>query len=122
MPATSAAPLSGRERVVRIFTVVDLPAPLGPTRPNTLPGATPKLTPASAFTPLGYVFTRPVASIAISVMGTTALSEPSSGRELACRAVEAFQNSSSLLPRYFECQTIYLWYITWQGNNRRRAN
>ncbi len=53
MPATSASPESGRERVVRIFTVVDLPAPFGPTRPNTLPAATSKLTPSRARTPLG---------------------------------------------------------------------
>ena len=49
-PATYASPASGRESVVRIFTVVDLPAPLGPSRPNTVPLAAARLTPLSAFT------------------------------------------------------------------------
>ncbi len=39
-PATSACPESGRDRVVRILTVVDLPAPFGPSSANTLPAAT----------------------------------------------------------------------------------
>ena len=38
MPATRALPLSGRDRVVRIRTVVDLPAPLGPSSPKMVPG------------------------------------------------------------------------------------
>ena len=49
-PATKASPASGRESVVRIFTVVDLPAPLGPSRPNTVPLAAARLTPLSART------------------------------------------------------------------------
>ncbi len=53
MPATTASPWSGRDSVVRILTVVDLPAPLGPTRPKTVPASTSKLTPSSARTPLG---------------------------------------------------------------------
>ncbi len=36
-PATRASPASGRDSVVRIFTVVDLPAPFGLSRPNTVP-------------------------------------------------------------------------------------
>ena len=40
MPATVAAPLVGRDSVVRILMVVDLPAPFGPSRPNTVPGRT----------------------------------------------------------------------------------
>ena len=40
MPATLARPESGRESVVRILTVVDLPAPFGPSSPKTLPAAT----------------------------------------------------------------------------------
>ena len=39
-PATLAAPESGRDRVVRTFTVVDLPAPFGPRSPKTLPSST----------------------------------------------------------------------------------
>ena len=31
---------SGRDSVVRIFTVVDLPAPFGPSSPKIVPGAT----------------------------------------------------------------------------------
>ena len=37
-PATSARPPSARSSVVRIRTAVVLPAPLGPSRPKTLPG------------------------------------------------------------------------------------
>ena len=37
-PATRALPLSGRDSVVRILTVVDLPAPFGPSRPKMVPG------------------------------------------------------------------------------------
>jgi hypothetical protein len=37
--------------VVRIPTVVDLPAPLGPSRPNTSPGSTVKSIPRTASTP-----------------------------------------------------------------------
>ncbi len=50
MPATVALPPSGRARVVRIFTVVDFPAPFGPSSPNTVPGATEMLTPSRACT------------------------------------------------------------------------
>ncbi len=46
-----AAPPSGWARVVRIFTVVDLPAPFGPSRPNTVPSGTAKERPSSACTP-----------------------------------------------------------------------
>ena len=37
IPATTASPSSGRLRVVRTFTVVDLPAPFRPRRPKTVP-------------------------------------------------------------------------------------
>ena len=39
MPATQRAPLSGRESVVSTLTVVDLPAPLGPSSPKIVPAA-----------------------------------------------------------------------------------
>ena len=48
MPATRAAPLSGRDSVVRIRTVVDLPAPLGPSSPKMVPACTDRLRPSSA--------------------------------------------------------------------------
>ena len=41
-PARRAVPAVGATVVVSIPTVVDLPAPLGPSRPNTSPGATSK--------------------------------------------------------------------------------
>ncbi len=63
MPATVAEPAVGSVSVVRILMVVDLPAPLGPSRPNTVPGATAKLSPLSAVTS-PYSLTRPFASMA----------------------------------------------------------
>ena len=53
IPATVARPPSGRASVVRIRTVVDLPAPFGPSRPKTVPGSTEKLIPSSATTSPG---------------------------------------------------------------------
>ena len=44
-PATVAEPLLGLVRVVRIRTVVVLPAPLGPSRASTLPSGTSSETP-----------------------------------------------------------------------------
>jgi len=41
-PARRAVPAVGATVVVNIPTVVDLPAPLGPSNPNTSPGATSK--------------------------------------------------------------------------------
>ena len=52
-PATAARPPSGLDRVVRIRTVVVLPAPFGPSRAKTLPAATEKLSPSRARTPPG---------------------------------------------------------------------
>ena len=53
IPATVALPASGVASVVRILTAVDLPAPLGPSSANTLPGATANDSPSSAVTPFG---------------------------------------------------------------------
>ncbi len=50
MPATRALPSSGRDSVVRILTVVVLPAPFGPSSAYTLPAATEKVSPSSAST------------------------------------------------------------------------
>ena len=49
-PATVAEPPSGWASVVRIFTVVDLPAPFGPSSPKTVPAGTEKVRPSSACT------------------------------------------------------------------------
>jgi len=47
-PQTSARPASGRSSVARIRTMVVLPAPLGPSRPRTVPGGTLRSTPDRA--------------------------------------------------------------------------
>ena len=47
-PATSARPPSGSSSVVKIRTAVVLPAPFGPSRPNTVPAATSRSRPSSA--------------------------------------------------------------------------
>src|SRR5919106_3573592 len=65
-PPTRASPSFARLRVVRIFTVVDLPAPLGPSSPKTTPSGTEKERPSSAWTS-PYFLTRPVASIALVI-------------------------------------------------------
>ena len=49
-PATRACPLVGRSSVVRMRTVVVLPAPFGPSRPSTAPSGTSRLTPSIART------------------------------------------------------------------------
>ncbi len=52
-PASSALPSLGAIVVVSMPTVVDFPAPLGPSRPNISPGATSKSIPFTASTPPG---------------------------------------------------------------------
>src|SRR3954469_8655689 len=47
-PATRALPASGSSSVARMRTIVVLPAPLGPSTPSTVPGATASSTPSSA--------------------------------------------------------------------------
>src|SRR5204862_523046 len=54
-PASRALPEVGSIVVVSIPTVVDLPAPFGPSRPNTSPAATSKSMPFTASTQPGYV-------------------------------------------------------------------
>src|ERR671913_2189722 len=49
-PATVAVPPSRGRSVVSIRWVVDLPAPLGPRKPTTSPGATSRSTPSTATT------------------------------------------------------------------------
>ena len=60
-------PPSASSRVARIRTAVVLPAPLGPSRPSTLPVRAAKSTPQSARTE-PYDFSRPSTTIASSVM------------------------------------------------------
>ena len=52
-PARRAVPAVGATVVVSIPTVVDLPAPLGPSSPNTSPVATSKCSGFTAATPPG---------------------------------------------------------------------
>ncbi len=49
-PATRAVPLVGASRLVSIFRVVDLPAPFGPRKATSSPGATSRSTPRTAST------------------------------------------------------------------------
>jgi hypothetical protein len=57
-PATRAVPAEGRSSVVRTLISVVLPAPLGPSSPNSSPCATATSTPFSAVTvaPFGVPF------------------------------------------------------------------
>jgi hypothetical protein len=63
-PSRRALPPVGATVVVSIPTVVDLPAPFGPSKPNTSPGTTSKLIPRTASTPPAYVLARFSTSIA----------------------------------------------------------
>src|SRR5579884_784498 len=63
-PSTRARPLSGRSTVVNTRTAVVLPAPLGPSRPSTVPASTSRLSPSRARTACPNTFTRSAASIA----------------------------------------------------------
>ena len=71
IPATVAAPASGWASVVSTRTAVVLPAPLGPSSPRIVPGATPKDTPSSAWVS-PYRFIRPSAWI----MSSSAMQRP----------------------------------------------
>ena len=65
MPETRAEPASGTLSVVSTRTAVVLPAPLGPSRPHTVPRGTSKLTPSRAvFSPNRLM--RPSTSMAFS--------------------------------------------------------
>ena len=64
-PPTIARPPVGLTRVVSIPTVVVLPAPFGPSSPNTSPGATANVIPSTALTgDFGYLLTTPATSTA----------------------------------------------------------
>ena len=62
-PSTRAVPPSGRSSVVSMRTTVVLPAPLGPSRPSTVPSGTSNETPFTASTSPKH-FTRSSATIA----------------------------------------------------------
>src|SRR5579883_161713 len=108
-----ASPLDGRTRVVRIPTVVDLPAPLGPSSPKISPPATSSERPSSAttfggFAPLGF-FPKPPDSAAprtasgggelytfrrLRVRIPTAILFPPTGPRILAGAAGAFSSRS----------------------------
>src|SRR5687768_13149192 len=51
LPSTCAAPDVGASSPARIFIVVDLPAPLGPMKPNTSPDSSVRVRLSSAISP-----------------------------------------------------------------------
>ena len=63
-PLTVALPEVGRISVDRMLMVVVLPAPFGPSKQNTVPASTEKLTPASAGVLPAKFFVRLATSIA----------------------------------------------------------
>ena len=73
-PATRPVPLVGTLSVVSIRTSVVLPAPLGPSRPRTVPSGTTKLTPSTA-TVSPKCLTRSMASTAVAAP-ETAVADP----------------------------------------------
>src|SRR6266852_8135806 len=85
-PNTSMCPLVGYSRPRSNFTVVDLPEPFGPSRPNTSPRRTSKLTSSTAFA-LG----RPQKSLNTFVRPRTAIttSEDAGGDGGYCRLASA---------------------------------
>src|SRR5687767_4316334 len=78
-PSTAARPDVGRTSVLRIRNVVVLPAPLGPSRPNTVPRGTVKLRSSTARTPSARprpgrkTLTRCSTRIAVSDIGALSL-------------------------------------------------
>src|SRR6266704_6089838 len=85
-PKTSMCPLVELSRPRSNFTVVDLPEPFGPSRPNTSPRRTSKLTSSTAFA-LG----RPQKSLNTFVRPRTAItaSEDSGTEDRDCGLVSA---------------------------------
>src|SRR5215831_6271985 len=68
IPATRARPPVGRTSVVSMPMVVDLPAPFGPSRPNSTPAGTVRSMPQTAGTSpreVWYVLRRPSVQIAV---------------------------------------------------------
>src|SRR5690348_17256240 len=77
-PSTLACPASGSRMVVRIRTAVVLPAPLGPSRPSTVPASTVRSMLSSATTGPNRL-TSPCAAIAGSAMPGPQLRHPDRG-------------------------------------------
>src|SRR5215467_14685383 len=78
-PSTLARPASGARMVARIRTAVLLPAPLGPSRPSTLPALTARSIPSSATTGPNRL-TSPRAPIAGSAMSGQGPRQPEQGQ------------------------------------------
>jgi hypothetical protein len=88
--------------VLSILIVVVLPAPLGPSRPNSSPRRTVKLTPRTATTStrfgcnhpvrLRYVRTSPSASIAVSSMPGTVRAGRRGGNEFGQRRIDGYED------------------------------
>src|SRR5215470_9385237 len=78
-PSTLACPASGSRRVARIRTAVVLPAPLGPSRPSTLPAWTARSMPSSAMTGPNRLAS-PCAAIAGSAMAGQGPRQPEQGQ------------------------------------------
>src|SRR3954462_1672233 len=103
-PAARALPASGSSSVARMRTVVVLPAPLGPSTPSTVPGATASSTPSSARVgPKDFTspFTRMAGASPASVYGMSGrygAFRPGSGLDVHDhRAVSDATTSSRLL-------------------------
>ena len=72
-PFTCAEPEVGRTVVVNMPTVVDLPAPFGPSSPKTSPVATSKSMPRTASTPPAQVLVRARTLIAGWLLGSVSM-------------------------------------------------
>src|SRR5262245_26496756 len=72
-PPTRALPPSGMSNVVSMRISVDLPAPFGPSRPNTSPSLTLTVTPSTAVKSPKRL-TRPLTSIAFTASPRSARS------------------------------------------------
>src|SRR5690606_2899595 len=94
-PHTQARPASARSNVARMRTTVVLPAPLGPSNPNTVPAGTCRSTPSNAVVS-PYLFTRPSVRIAmVSFMPP---------RWTGALAVHAHATGSALVMRCRRCR------------------
>src|SRR4030081_3066799 len=86
-PVIRACPASGARRVARIRTRAVFPAPLGPSRPSTLPAGTLRSTPARALvlpnallTPSTSIMAAPLWEMAVAVISTLSENEGSAWR------------------------------------------
>ena len=79
-PSTEARPASGTSSVTRMRNSVVLPAPSGPMKPNSSPGATVNDTPSSAIV-CPKRFTSASTTTASAAIGVGHLRRPHAGRE-----------------------------------------